>query len=38
MLAAEFAIFGEAPPVWIALLVTVAGYALFSLVGRRLGL
>jgi hypothetical protein len=38
MLAAEFAIFGEAPPVWVALLVTVAVYALFYVVGRRLGL
>lgn len=38
MLAAEFAIFGETPPAWVALLVTVAVYALFYLVGRRLGL
>ena len=38
ILAAEFAIFGEAPPVWVALLVTVAVYALFYVVGRRLGL
>ena len=38
MLAAEFAIFGETPPVWLALLVTVAVYALFYLFGRRLGL
>lgn len=38
MLAAEFAIFGETPPVWLALLVTVAVYALFYVVGRRLGL
>lgn len=38
LLAAEFAIFGEAPPTWVALLVTVAVYALFYLGGRRLGL
>ena len=38
MLAAEFAIFVEAPPVWLALLVTVAVYAVFYLVGRRPGL
>jgi hypothetical protein len=38
LLAAEFAIFGEAPPTLVALLVTVVVYALFYVVGRRLGL
>lgn len=38
LLAAEFAVFGETPPVWVALLVTVAVYALFYVIGRRLGL
>lgn len=38
MLGVEFLIFGETPPVWVALLVTVAVYALFWVVGHRLGL
>ena len=38
LLAAELVIFGEAPPTLVALLVTVVVYALFYLVGRRLGL
>lgn len=38
MLVAEYALFGETPPVFVALLVTVAVYAVFYLVGQRLGL
>jgi hypothetical protein len=38
LLAAEFLAFGEAPPTWLALVVTIAVYAAFYYVGHRLGL
>jgi hypothetical protein len=38
LLGVEYIVFGEAPPTWLALLVTLAVYALFYLVGHRLGL
>jgi hypothetical protein len=38
LIGAEILVFGGTPPAWVALLVTVAVYAVFYLVGRRLGL
>jgi hypothetical protein len=38
LLATELLVFGGAPPTWLALLMTIALYAIFYFVGHRLGL
>jgi hypothetical protein len=38
LVGAELLVFGGPPPAWLAVLVTLVVYALFYLVGRRLGL